>query len=69
MSQSTPTAGRWVLDPSQQGFNSLHWDAEAAAATAADLGPEEVLVDLRAASLNYRDLVITKVCMHPSVYG
>jgi NADPH:quinone reductase-like Zn-dependent oxidoreductase len=27
----------------------------------ADLGPDEVLVELRAASLNYRDLVIAKV--------
>lgn len=62
MSQSAPSNGRWIVDPSQQGVSSLRWDADAAAATAADLGPEDVLVDLRAASLNFRDVVVTKVC-------
>ncbi|KAI0127897.1 hypothetical protein BJ170DRAFT_393618 [Xylariales sp. AK1849] len=52
--------GRWVLDLAQEGLSSLHYDTAVSPPTAADLGPEDVLVEMRAASLNYRDLVITR---------
>ncbi|KAK7918322.1 alcohol dehydrogenase [Apiospora marii] len=58
MGSSFETSGRWVLDSTQGGLSSLHFDA--AAPAPAQLGPEEVLVRMHAASLNYRDLVITK---------
>ena len=57
MGSEIPT-GRWVLDSKQQGISSLHYDA---AATAPELGPQQVLVRMRAASLNYRDLAIARV--------
>jgi hypothetical protein len=60
---STPKPGRWVLDEAQLGLASLHYDASAPATAAADLGPEDVLVEMHAASLNYRDLVIARVCI------
>jgi NADPH:quinone reductase-like Zn-dependent oxidoreductase len=43
----------------QKGLNSLEFQR---AAAVPELGPEDVLVELHAASLNYRELVITKVC-------
>ncbi|KAK8076400.1 zinc-binding alcohol dehydrogenase-like protein [Apiospora phragmitis] len=58
MGSSFETSGRWVLDSVQGGLSSLHFDA--AAAPPVQLGPEEVLVRMHAASLNYRDLVIAK---------
>lgn len=46
---------------SQEGIDeALQYDASYAP-TEADLGPEDVLVDLYAASLNYRDIAIAKV--------
>ena len=54
----TPTkTARWVLKGTN-GLSSLAYEAEA---DVPSIGPEEVLVELKAASLNYRDLVITKV--------
>lgn len=55
----TTTTGQWVLDSAQEGIKSLKYDASTAAVT--ELGPEDVLVKMHAASLNYRDLVICKV--------
>lgn len=48
---------KWTL-PSQNGIESLTYEQEA---LIPDLKEGEVLVQLHAASLNYRDLVITKV--------
>ncbi|KAI0022044.1 putative alcohol dehydrogenase [Xylariomycetidae sp. FL0641] len=50
-------SGRWVLT-APNGLDSLKWDTSPA--EEADLGPEDVLVDIRAASLNYRDLVVAQ---------
>lgn len=59
MGSAFETSGRWVLDSAQEGLSSLRFDA--AAAPSVQLGPEEVLVRMHAASLNYRDLVIARV--------
>lgn len=61
MGSAFETSGRWVLDSAQEGLSSLHFNAAAPAPV--QLGPEEVLVRMHAASLNYRDLVITKVSL------
>lgn len=50
-----------MLDSAQAGLSSLHYDASKPSPTAAELGPEDVLVEMRAASLNYRDLAIARV--------
>lgn len=52
--------GRWVLDSAQEGISSLHYKADATF-TADQVGPEEVLVEIHAASLNYRELAICRV--------
>jgi NADPH:quinone reductase-like Zn-dependent oxidoreductase len=48
---------RWILS-SQNGIDSLTFEE---IAPVPELGPEDVLVKMHAASINYRDLVITKV--------
>lgn len=49
-------ANRWILT-SQKGFeNSLQYEEGVPLPT--ELGPRDVLVELHAASLNYRELVI-----------
>jgi len=59
---STTASGRWKL-VSQDGIDeALQYDASYIA-TEAHLGPEDVLVDLYAASLNYRDIAIAKVSL------
>ncbi|KAH7037821.1 putative alcohol dehydrogenase [Microdochium trichocladiopsis] len=56
---NTTTSGRWML-VSQNGFDeSLQYD-DSYSPTEADLGPEDVLVEVHAASLNYRDIAIAK---------
>ncbi|KAG9258716.1 uncharacterized protein F5Z01DRAFT_215353 [Emericellopsis atlantica] len=51
-------ASQWIL-ANQDGFETaLEFQQNIPIPTAADLGPKEVLVELRAASLNYRELVI-----------
>ncbi|KAI1331315.1 NAD(P)-binding protein [Xylariaceae sp. FL0255] len=50
--------GQWTLE-SQKGLESLHYDANATESEQ-DIGPDDVLVELHAASLNYRDLVVTE---------
>lgn len=57
MSQQT---GRWVLDSAQDGISSLHYKPDATF-MADQVGPEEVLVQIHAASLNYRELAICRV--------
>lgn len=52
---------RWVLDEAQQGLTSLHFQPSSTLSSADTLGPGDVLVEIHAASLNYRDLVIAKV--------
>jgi NADPH:quinone reductase-like Zn-dependent oxidoreductase len=54
---SITRTARWVLK-SQHGLDSLVYEQEA---SIANIGVEDVLVELHAASLNYRDLVITTV--------
>jgi NADPH:quinone reductase-like Zn-dependent oxidoreductase len=51
------TTSRWTLK-AQDGLGSLTYEENA---VVPDLGSEDVLVELHAASLNYRELVITKV--------
>ncbi|KAK8007510.1 hypothetical protein PG989_001500 [Apiospora arundinis] len=58
MGSTFETSGRWVLDSAQEGLSSLRFDATAVPPV--QLGPEEVLVRMHAASLNYRDLVIAR---------
>ena len=53
---------QWTLE-AQEGIESLKYEQTQATT---DLGDQEVLVELRAASLNYRDIVITKVFPHLS---
>lgn len=60
MESETSSQGRWVLGASQEGISSLRYEAMATA-EAGQLGPEDVLVEIRAASLNYRDIAISKV--------
>ncbi|CAN8106328.1 unnamed protein product [Discula destructiva] len=52
-------AARWALDEAQQGLSSLHFEPDSST-TGHDLGPEDVLVRIHAASLNYRDLAIAR---------
>lgn len=58
-STATPP-GRWVLDSAQEGISSLRFDTSATY-EADQLAPEDVLVDIHAASLNYREIAICKV--------
>ncbi|KAK8061010.1 zinc-containing alcohol dehydrogenase [Apiospora hydei] len=68
MGSAFETSGRWVLDSAQAGLSSLHFDA--AAPPPVQLGPEEVLVRMHAASLNYRDLVIAKhTCIYTTLWA
>lgn len=51
-------ARQWILN-SQEGFEtSLEYQENVPVPSQAGLGPNEVLVKLYAASLNYRELVI-----------
>lgn len=59
MASATTPAGAWKLDSAQEGLSSLKYEPSFSA-QAEHLGPEDVLVDLYAASLNYRDIAITK---------
>lgn len=49
-----------MLDAAQEGLSSLRYEP-AAASTADELGPDDVLVQMHAASLNYRDVAIARV--------
>ncbi|KAI0118935.1 NAD(P)-binding protein [Nemania sp. FL0031] len=55
---ATLSTGQWTL-ASQDGLDALHYDANSTKSEQ-DLGPDDVLVELRAASLNFRDLVVTQ---------
>lgn len=57
MSSHPTHTARWTL-PSQHGIDSLRYEESAAIP---NLKNDEVLVEMHAASINYRDLVITKV--------
>lgn len=63
MASETSPTGRWTLDGAQEGLSSLLYEP-AASSQADQLGPEDVLVEVHAASLNYRDLAIIKVSLH-----
>lgn len=56
---STQSTGQWTL-ASQDGLDALQYDPTGTK-SAEDLGPDDVLVELHAASLNYRDLAVTQV--------
>ncbi|KAI8947173.1 NAD(P)-binding protein [Xylaria longipes] len=55
---STQSTGQWTL-PSQNGLNALQYDSNGTKSEQG-LGPDCVLVELHAASLNYRDLAVTQ---------
>ncbi|KAI0165757.1 NAD(P)-binding protein [Xylariaceae sp. FL1272] len=55
----TESTGMWTL-PSQNGLESLHYEPNGPSRSEQDLGPEEVLVEICAASLNYRDIVVSQ---------
>ncbi|EPE25330.1 NAD(P)-binding Rossmann-fold containing protein [Glarea lozoyensis ATCC 20868] len=50
---------RWVLDSAQKGISSLHYE-ESTGVIDPPLGAEDVLVEIHAVSLNYRDIAIAK---------
>jgi NADPH:quinone reductase-like Zn-dependent oxidoreductase len=51
-------ARQWVLN-SQEGFEtSLEYQVNVPVPTGDELGPHEVLVEIHAASLNYREIMI-----------
>lgn len=60
MGSVSQQTGRWVLDSAQEGISSLRYEPDTTF-TAEQLGPEEVLVEIHAASLNYRELAICRV--------
>lgn len=60
MGSNTLPRGRWVLDKAQEGISSLRYEASATY-EADKIAPDEVLVDIHAASLNYREIAICKV--------
>ncbi|KAJ8124739.1 hypothetical protein O1611_g8901 [Lasiodiplodia mahajangana] len=62
---ATPSTGQWTL-ASQDGLEALHYDANGTKSEQ-DLGPGDVLVELRAASLNYRDLVVTQGSLNAAI--
>lgn len=62
MSTTSSSTEGWLLDTAQQGLSSLRYESTVSV-RADQLGPEDVLVEIRAASLNYRDLAITRVHM------
>lgn len=49
---------RWVIDSQNEDLSGLKY-VDATLAT--NLGPDDVLVEMRVGSINYRDLVIGKV--------
>lgn len=52
-------ASRWIL-ARQEGFEtSLEFQQDVPIPSPSDLGPNQVLVKLHAASLNYRELMIS----------
>lgn len=52
---------QWVVESKEKGFDGLVPQNNA---PVPKVGENEVLVKLHAASLNYRDLVIPKVCCY-----
>ncbi|RWA07904.1 hypothetical protein EKO27_g7210 [Xylaria grammica] len=52
------STGQWTL-PSQTGLAALRYDPNGTKSEQ-DLGPDDVLVEVHAASLNYRDLAVTQ---------
>ncbi|KAI0866796.1 hypothetical protein F4860DRAFT_3534 [Xylaria cubensis] len=59
------STGQWTL-PSQDGYDALQYDPNATKSKQ-DLGPDDVLVELHAASLNYRDIAVTQGPIFSSV--
>ncbi|TRX94882.1 hypothetical protein FHL15_004343 [Xylaria flabelliformis] len=59
------STGQWTL-PSQDGYDALLYDPNATKSEQ-DLDPDDVLVELHAASLNYRDIAVTQGPIFSSV--
>lgn len=60
------TMKQWVVENKDNGFDGLAFKD----AAVPKVGENEVLVKLHAASLNYRDLIIPKVCrVKPSLFS
>lgn len=57
---SPATMKQWVVQNKENDFDGLVYQE----APVPKVGEREVLVKLQAASLNYRDLVIPKVCCY-----
>ena len=53
------TMKQWSVSGADKGFDGLSFGE----ASLPSVGENEVLVKLRAAALNYRDLTIPKVCL------
>jgi len=62
MTQST--IQQWNVVSQEDDLSGLELQTKPAIT---ELGPDEVLVELRAASLNYRDLVIAKVSIPTAI--
>lgn len=60
MASNISPKGRWVLDSAQEGISSLRYE-DSLTFEATQIAPDEVLVDIHAASLNYREIAIAKV--------
>jgi NADPH:quinone reductase-like Zn-dependent oxidoreductase len=54
-----PSQKQWIVQGTENGFDGLIYQD----APVPQVGESEVLVKMRAASLNYRDLIIPKVCL------
>lgn len=69
MAIGTARKGRWVLNSAQEGTSSLRYE-DSLTFEATQMAPDEVLVDIHAASLNYREIAIAKVYtyIHPHMY-
>ncbi|KUI55446.1 hypothetical protein VP1G_02779 [Cytospora mali] len=59
MGSNVSPKGRWVLDSAQEGISSLRYE-DSSTFEEAQVAPEEVLVEIHAASLNYREIAICK---------
>jgi hypothetical protein len=58
------SAFKWIIDQQKQDLSGLVYQQ---CDVPQDVGPDEVLVQLHAASLNYRDLVLAQVPTSPTV--
>lgn len=53
------TNDQWIVNGTEKGFDELEYQKNV---PVPNVGDHDVLVRLRGATLNYRDLIIPKVC-------